>query len=375
MRGDGLARLCLFVLLGSLMIRGSVSLAQPPGLDIPDSAVARGLGPAQIAQIDKQLGYWRNRIIKATDVDQVTKARSGIKKDYRLHMNTAYQYPFAGRAAEILTPLLKDTLRPDDKLMRLKEVNVAVALSEMPQVTIQPALETMVRHKNPAVRYRGWIGYVDTRKLILAQGSNFVPTMLATLRNSAAKETSAPVIGAILEMTDVKPSTGTVPRAVARDAQRQAFEILRANWSRWCKRLLAREPEMAMMLRKGVKAMETLSRSVAADQAGKGEVLQLLVDLIRYSAQTYDDAGGEGAVAHANNALLRQGEAALRTISGKTDNRLAKALDSKETPRGAIVRTAVLDWVTDLKDFGVVAPKVVYPATQPTTQPAAPPAP
>ncbi len=366
----------ILICLVSLVVLSPSSHAAPPPLDIPPGALA-ALN-AHIPQIDERLKYWGEQIVKATTPSEITEARDGALNDYRLYTSTDYQYTFAQRAAEVLSPFLNGSLKKDDKLLPLKEVNLALALSRMPQVTIQPALDVMVVHRNPGVRYLGYDGYRAVRTLILGQLPDYVTRMFDALKAAAAKEDSAPAVGAIFQLVNFSEfTTGSVSGFVIRDAQAQGFEILQANWARWCDRVLRGNAEITRAFTKGVQSVKTLAPTVATDRAGKAKVLQLLVDLGRCSSIAYDEVQNKkGLIALENKVLLRDCESILSEVSGKRLDYVTKPLtDEDVADRGAGVKTAILKWVEDLSEFGVVKPKFESPTVRPASPVEAPSAP
>ncbi|MHC4294135.1 MAG: hypothetical protein ACYSTL_00955 [Planctomycetota bacterium] len=347
--------------------------AEPPPLDISSEAL-RALGTEEIKQIDEHIEYWKDLIVEAAKGDDVIADCKGILSAYQRYTSTGYQYTFARRAVEILTPLLVDGLKEDDKLLLLKEVNVALCLSKMSQVTIQPALNVMVAHRNPGVRYLGYDGYRAARAQILGQTSEYVKRMFDALNAAAAKENSPPAIGAICQLANISEFTAeSVSGFEMRRVQEQMFDILQANWSRWCKRVMLGDIEMTRALEKGIQTIKTLSPAGEDDKAAKGKAMQLLVDLARCASIAYDEANCEGDIADENKIVLRNCETALEDISGESNDYLIRPLTDKNVPaRGAAVKSAVLKWVDALSEFGVVKPAFEVTTTRPTTEITAP---
>ena len=365
--------LILLPLIAIILIFQSFLPAEPPPLDITETSIASGLSSQQIAQIDARLKYWRDQIVNAANPKEVIEARKGVRGDYTLSRNTTYQDRFAWRAAEILTPLLLDGLKPDDKLLQFKQVNVGISLSGMQQVTIQPSLQVMVTHSNAAVRYLGWNGYQATRTFILAQSPLDAKKMIKTLKDAAAKEETPAVVGAIFLMADIPAYVGPeVPPETLKDAQKALLEIVRMNWIRWSSKLPTGNVEITRAFEKGVNAVRGLTVA-NPEPAEKGRNLQLLVDLLKYAAEAYDAVDGKGIIGKENTILLKKCETAVNTISQKRKSHIKTALtDEKIIERGAAVLMAVLNWADDLKDFGVVRPKINLATTKLPAAPAAP---
>lgn len=368
-----------WVLAGLLACAAAAPAQEPPLVDIPASALTGALAPQYVEMVRKRLEYRREQLAAAATPKAVIEAREGILADYALYdaAGHQYQYAFAQHAREVLIPVLEQPMPPEDKLAALKQVNIAVALSRMPQVTIQPALDAMVKHPNGAVRFLGWEGYHSARTILFAQGRNETQQFFASLQTAAAQEQSPPVMGAIFDAANISSfADARVSAATIQEAQRQAFAILQANWRRWCERVLAGDEEMTRAMTKGVSAAATLAGGLEAP--GKTAAVQMVIDAMRCASLAYDEAGAEGRVAEENDALLQMCEATLSSSEGalfpvtnKRADYVTKALGEKETEvRRVNVPTAVLKWIDDLKEFGVVKADFVPPTPTTATAPA-----
>jgi hypothetical protein len=359
----------LVVLVGMVVcLTTSMALAQAPSWDIPPSALSGGaLGSQYVRQIDDHLQYWADRMVNAKTPEEVAEARNGILSAYKAFDSTDFQYAFASEASKILVPVLNDRLKEDDRLQALKLVNVSLALSKMPQVTAQDALEAMVRHPNPAVRFAGWRGYKGARTVIMSQGTQYSAKMFQSLAESAASEKSAVVIGGIFVNLDV-PSfvAASVPEDTVRQAQKRSYEILQANWRMWCQRVRMGDLEMTRAMLKGVDTLGKLA-AAAGDQVPKAQSIQMVADLMRATSLAYDDTGATGPVADEDEDLLRKCELLIKTLSAKPDKEyLALAFyEEIDASRCAAVPAAVLEWISELKDFNIT--KTDFPATVETS--------
>ena len=137
--------------------------APPKPLDIPEVALKGMLLPVHKAQITKHLQYGADGLREAKKQKEIDKWRTGLIKIFNYSEHTSYQYTVAQLAVKIVYPLLE---LQDAR----KQINVALVLSAMGQVTIQPALEGMIVHPNVAVRYLGWKGYQAAWIPIVRQG-------------------------------------------------------------------------------------------------------------------------------------------------------------------------------------------------------------
>ena len=147
--------------------------------------------------------------------------------------------------------------------------------------------------------------------------------------------------------------------------------------------MLTSDLEMSKAFEKGVPTVLALSASLATNPAEMTRVLQLLVDLMRCSAQVYDYTDGKGEIGKKNAKLMRACESGLNVIISKNNDYVTQLLTEKDkelsdeeiVKRDTEVIMGVLRWVADLKELGVVKPKFKLSLTQPTTKPAAPAAP
>ncbi|MDY6913447.1 MAG: hypothetical protein SVT52_03185 [Planctomycetota bacterium] len=426
--------LALFV---TVLAAGS-SFSAPPVLNIPDTALRDQLLAVHEKQIESRVKYWADMIRTAENEKDILAARDGLVSDYLAYDSVAYRYSYARLTAKHCTPLLKLN-NP------AKQINVSLVISRMPQVASQSALDKMVVHANPAVRYLGWAGYGSLRMLILAQGSTYQRKMYTSLAKAADKETSAPVVGMIFKVLNLPPvATGLVAAADLREARKQFFVIIEKNWPTRCRQVLGGDAQMAEACQKAIAALSGFAPVMSEGKRGLKEMLQMIVDMAWCSARAYDlgtigktvvigeiklktqakitagdlpspgqdttrevtvitvprsvritktatkrysfcaagkdlvkltkavsDHGsvtvqkrlnGQAVVNH-NLVLLKNCETLLKEMTGKPSIHIEKALTDPDIPppRGAAVRMAVLDWIGELKDSGVVEPKIQSP--------------
>lgn len=365
----------------------STSWALPP-LDIPESALKGTLSSSHVAQIQARIKHWVDQIATATrDEQAIPKARTGLINDYLSYESAGYRLTFAREAAKLLLPFLKDRLADSDALKPLKEVNAALAVVRMPQVSLQPVVTVMVAHGNPAVRYLGWRAYIGLRIRVMGQGAEVRDRIFASLKAAADTEESPPVMGQIFKMLQlprVRPEA--VAETTYRSAQRRSFRTLQEIWPKQCRWLIAADdPAVAEASLGGVEAVASFAGVMATDRSGRQTTLQMLVDVAYAAAHAYARAGAEGALAVANEGLLRECEKVLNAVAGKQNTYLERALsDSKILDRGAAViygtdpstgkAYGVLQWIEELKDLGVVKPAIKAPAPTTTSAPASAPA-
>ncbi len=361
------------LLIGVVLLGAGSAVAAPPAVNISESSLSSGLKPEEIKQVATRITYWVEQIKNAEGnkaQQTTTDARDGLLFDFNRYGNTRYEYVYAGEAAKIVSEALKTGLGKNDPNLCLKEVNLAMAVANMPQAPIQDVLEVMVAHRNEAVRAIGWKGYQKAQKVMFTQGKKYSDLMLATMKKQAAAEKSPAVLGALFQALYIPPDrTGLVDEKVLSEAQKTAFAILQENWQRCCKEMLT----SAEMTRTMIKAIGTLGRlqaMIATDDKGKTASLQMIVDAMRCASLVYDSDwtkdSGEGDDAMVCAVLLRYGEVELRRISQINSTGVEKALtDPKVTLRGVIVQEAVLNWIDDnLKKFGVKTPDYKMPESK-----------
>jgi len=345
----------------------SAEAAEPPKLDIPPEALQNGLLPIHINQIQKRVRYWMGEIRTDKDITNVPKARATLLTDYRKYNSAEFQYQYARQTAEQAIRTLSQLAKTRGNLRSMREINVALAVSMMPQVATQPALEKLVMHDNAGVRYLGWRGYGRTKMLILAQGPQFIKKMYSSLDKCAAKERSPAVIGAILEMVYVPSQSSVLVEAqTLRKAQSDSFAVFKNIWPRVCRRILHGNIAICETAQKGTVVLSRMANDNGYRSNIKA-IAQLLTDAIDCSAIAFDKAKATGPIAQANMYLLRDAEDALNTTTKLRKTHLYKALtDPNEVERGAAVQLASLKWIEDMKDFGVKKPNFQPPATKPS---------
>ncbi len=365
---------CLVTITLALTLAVASAAAAPPPLDITSSGVSGGLTASQRSSVETRLKYWADQIADANDPAKVLEAQVGIRADFNLIRESEYQDVFATLAVKVLSPLLTGQFSEKDKLRQEKLVNVGIAFSKMPRVTVVPALNMMLAHKHEAVRYLGWQGYLAVRPFVLARSPMDTQKMFDTLEAAAAKETVPPTVGAIFEVCRIATDRGAViPAETLTMARKRAQTILKTNWKKWCLRILSGDIEANRAFEKGIVTLQTLAPA-SADKADKLQSLQHLIDLAKHAAEAYDTAQTGGKVSKANSILLLRCEVAITEISQKRQNFITVALTKRGVEdRGAAVRMAIIDWVDALKDLGIKDPKIERPAAKPAVKPAATP--
>jgi hypothetical protein len=349
---------------------GAAVCAVPPAAaaDAPaiESFPSGGATPRHTQQMKDWLTYWVAALRDAkTDVDAV-KARNEMVAKYGQMDALEAGYAFVEQASAVAAPVLAKGFA-SDPLARVKEINLASAMSQMPQAPAQPALDVMVASADPAVRYLGWKGYRAVRQKIFALGLEKPQKALAAVEKASKTETSAPVLEQVFRMLDM--DTGSA-EGVAKEemdkAEPRLLACLKNNWSAWCARVLDGDEEMAQACRAAAAAAKSHAPWVGQGK-DKTNLLQLLVDLASCAAQSFVQAKLNGQSGDTFANLMLDCEAGLNGIAKSAKEFLKKPLsDPKISASPDNVRFfvdpiskenyGVQAWVDFLKDQNVTAP-------------------
>lgn len=339
-----------------------------PEIQISDVALRAGLLSDDVQQIERYVRYWADKLVEANDAQDVLAARSRLMRGYGNYNNFQYQTVYAGQAATILVPLLKSA-------DLLKQVNLGVVLSHMEQVTVQPALEVMIVSPNPALRLYGWHGYQRIETSVLAQGRDFVATMLKSLTKAAQEETCGPVMSAVFRMFYLGHERPTfILPGIYEQTRGELFEILHQSWPRICKQVLA--GDIGMIQASG-EALKTLRRIVAVAGSQKETpqtVVQMLLDMMWCAAKAYANADAGSPVQAASEALLRDCEGAMNTVTQLHKVPISSALGVAANERSLAVEIAVHTWVRELESAGWQVKEPALTGGSEGTRPASAPA-
>ena len=338
-----------------------------PEIQIPAMSLKSGLLEADLTVVDSYIAFWVGKLSGATDENTILEARKRLITGYRKYDSWQYQNVYAGRASTALLPLL-------EAREIQKQINAALAISQMRQVTVQPALEVLVVNPNPALRLYGWAGYRGIRMLVLGQGKEAVDVMLKSLAKASLTEDSGPVMGAVLGMMYLDPDRPSMVTPVMfEDARERLFQTFRQAWPRVCTKVLEGDAGLTGAAGDGLGALRKMSAGVAA----KGEIpqgaVQMIVDLASCASKAYAKAVGNGLPSVSAEALLRDSEDALNAITELRRAPISEALAAKnEAERAAAVDDAVDKWIDFLKNanWPIQEPKFQASAGAAMSQPA-----
>lgn len=286
----------------------SAAAAEPPPPPVPGESPT-----VHDKKIEDRIKYWLEQIRAAKDSKAIGDARKGLIGDYRDAEAGGYASRYALRTVEPAIKLLTGKLAEKDPLKQLKQVNVAIVISRMPQKkVIQPTLETMVKHPNPAVRYYGWRGYRAIRKLVLEEPAR-TKTMLKSL-DKATGETSLPVLALVLKVLHFPQGRpATVPDKTWEQTQGAAYAIFDRIWPKLCGQVLDGDTEMANVCGKSLPALVRLDAAIGKnDKKRRQRLRQMIADVTWCTGRAFDRALEEAKKADkAAEALRAEAKAAV----------------------------------------------------------------
>ena len=358
MNKPAVAALPILAILLGLLVAGDEAPAQTTSpadpsasLDVPESAVNGPLSESVKKQIRDYVRYWVKTLSKAGDVKQIGLARQKLVEGYKRFTSAFWRYAYAQVAAAEIPPALKVK-------DRLKQIHLSMALAQMDQVTVQPALEAMITHPNPVVRYWAGRGYRTAAKKIMDQGGNYAQTMLGTLERLGKTERSGVVMGAVFRGLSPYPGAKAADVAKLREVQSEV-------WLARCRELYAGDPEWIGAY---LGALRFLSPQ---DKNDEQAVVQMLLDVLVGASAAFDRPSNQkGRVGEAFRELLIGVEGRLRVLLRVNQNPIQKILAEPEiTPEKAVeVRIAVNDvWKAAAGKQGVRPRFVPAPAASPAT--------
>ncbi len=337
---------------------GSAKGADAPKLeDLKELPVINRVGLRARGTIEKYVEHWVKEMTDAGKVPDIVKARKALTAGYGAHDSPQWWAAYAEISAEKIPALLGLS-------DRVRQIQASMAIALMPQYTIQPALEQMARHKNPAVRYWAARGYRSSaRKMLLFPER--AKKMCATLERLGRKE-SGPVLAVVLQTLIIYPG-----RAKAVTPLRAALDKV---WLARCGGLRGGNADIIEVYRKAIDFL------VPLDKNNKKKILQLLVDALEAASQGFDEAGSRKKSARQPwidllSDLERKLVKLTRTSKTPIQDILAEANKSIDEKAGEIRLKAVLEhWRPLLEKLDVKPqplPKTKTKANATTTTPPA----
>jgi hypothetical protein len=313
--------------------------------------------PANTRLLRQYLEHWTSRLAEAEDVEGMLGARAKLVNGYQtVHRTTRYQLWYAEQAAEIVTRALKLE-------SPARQIQAAMALSEMAQITIQPALEEMASSENPAVRYWAVRGYRNSRQRMLELGE-YRSRMLKTLRRIGLNADNYRMVAEVLAALRPYPGIGGAELAAIREAYSEIWVArLRQVIDGDVDSLLAYREELATLLPVNREDRET--------------VRQLLADLLGATFRGFDRLEKQPA---RKRPIV---QAAMERLLIALEERLNDVLEEKGTPVADVLNNPRIErrllmalieaedvWLVGLREAGFKPRRPAEPETRPGTQPA-----
>ena len=363
------------LVFGALTLSGAHA-AEPKPISIVSANLKLGLTKSDIAQVQEHAKYWVAELAAAKTAAEVYTAREGILADYNKYVTSIrYKVEFARITATIIPPTM-GKLDKDDRLISLKEINFAIVISEMPQLTAMIAMDAMVRHKNPGVRFLAWRGFRGVRDNAIRTGEQDAKTLSAALARHAATEPSPLVAAVIVDVLHLDKSTLTS------NAFKKAFDLnfntLVGMLKTCCDRLAGGDASWAPPCTAALPILSASAEFYKPDSKMATLILQQMINIAHAAARAYAAAGGVGAGAFQCTPLLHQVEPAIGELTNESSIDIRKPLLDRKMgakEKSIAILRGVLEWVDRLEERGVKVPvftpiKTPAPTTQPTTKPA-----
>ncbi|MBC8373254.1 MAG: hypothetical protein H8E53_06650 [Planctomycetes bacterium] len=360
------------LVLGSLAMSGTHA-AEPEPIQISSANLKGGLVKKDIAQIQLHTKYWVAELAAAKTAGGVYRAREGILADYGKYATSLrYQVEFARSAAAVITRAM-GKLTANDPLVPVKEINCAIVISKMPQLTAVTAIDAMVGSTNPGVRFLAWKGYEGIRKQVIRKGGKVSNTLFATLTKHAATEPSPLVATVIIDVLHIKKSDLTAkPFTKAFD---RSFNTLVGMLKTCCDRLADGDAAWARPCIAAIPVLLDAAEFYKPDNKKSTLIIQQLVNIAQAAAKAFAATDGTGNGAFHCAPLLLKVEPAIGSLTKDSGREIRNPLlDRKMSPKekSSAVRRGVLEWIARLDELGIKKPvftPIKPPA--PTTQPAA----
>jgi len=366
------------LVFGALSLSGAVA-AEPDPIRIASTNLKRGLVKDDIKQINAHTRYWVSELAAAKTAADIYAAREGILADYNKYATSIrYQVQFARSVAGIVPAAVKK-LGTNDRLISLKEVNFAIAVSKMTQLTSIPALDALVGNKNPGVRFLAWRGYREVRDQAIRKGGQDARTLFAALQRHAATEPSPLVAAVIVNILHIDKSAWTT------EAFKKAFDLtfntLVGMQKACCDRLAGGDADWARPCIAALPILLSADGFYKPDRKKATLIIQQMVNIAQAAAKAFAIANGQGMAAFQCTPLLQQVEQDIGSLTNDSGRDIRNTLRDKKMSsleKSKAIPRVMLDWIDRLEELGIKKPvftptKAPAPAvtTQPTTKPAA----
>jgi hypothetical protein len=339
--------------------------SQPSTPELPADQDVRGqLSAESSKKVAAYVAFFLNQV-KDGDPDKMAKGKAGILSGYQRYPSASYQTEYTRVLSAQLLPLLAPG---KNEVKREAQICIGTLLPEMPQYTLQPALDALLKSPYPGARYWAIKAYRAAAKAIMVQGGDYAKDMLAVLEKTGLEDPCAGVAETVL--------LALMPYPDAKGQDAQALRLLQERiWTARLKDLYGGAAETA-------SAFERATYLLVVDDADKKRLTQMLADTLATAskAYTYPELY-KGDAAGAYKELMGAVEVKLIDVIGAQELNPIQGIlgrDEKNPEQTATdIRLAVTDkWAAALKQRGITAKEaavpagLVAPATAPATKPA-----
>ncbi len=340
----------LFMMLFTLGLwADSAKGADAPTLeDLKKLPVVGPLGLHARGKIINYVEFWVEQMKKAKNVKDIAKARKALVAGYEAHNSPPWRVAYAEISAEKMPVLLGLS-------DRVKQIQASMAIALMPQYTIQPALEKMARHKNPAVRYWAARGYRSSARRIMLYPER-TRKMCVTLERLGRKD-SGPVLAVVLQTLSIHPGSGA--------------DVITLLTSTMDKVWLARRRDLRTGNSNVIEAYRrTIVFLTPLDKKNGKRILQLLADALESASRGFaESAGRKKSAQQPWIDLLVELESKLANFTRTENTPVQDILAEAKKPipqKAAEIRLKVLEyWRPTLAKLGVKSRPAPVPKTKP----------
>ena len=343
----------ILILVGTTVFLINLTEAAVPTLDDLEKLTIIGpLGPTARKKMEDYIGYWVNQMKSAKKYEAIVEAKEKLVKGYGIHNSPYWQTSYAGVCAERLVSVLNF---PDP----VKQIQAGMTLAKIPQYTIQPAVEQMANHPNPAVRYWAAKAYKASLRRMLLYDAR-AKKMLGTLKRLGLAD-SGPILLVVLRSVNPYPDMDEKTISTMKS-------LLDEIWLARCKDIRNGRADVIQAYRRMIRFI------IPFNQSDKTRVLQLLADALEAASLAFVKIGDRKTEATRRlKELLISLENRLAEITSTTEAPMRKILDDKIPPmeKAIKVRLKVNEyWKPILAKYGI-KPRIhalkKNTATRPTT--------
>ncbi len=334
------------------------------------------------AELNAQIAPLIEKVVTDDDAKDIREAAVRLAQQYEAFGDDPnVQYQFALLAGDAIIGAL-DTInanRANDDLATLREVNLAMAGSQMDLVSSQDMLEVFIVHDNPAVRYYGWQGYGGIRTFLLAQGFG-ADTMMTSISARLVEEPSAEVVASLVKA--MRLPTRRDPAIEMEDYQSTVVAFL-AEIDKALPVLTTHVytgeydwTETAEVTLDAIGQLRLVQGEYVPDADMPDAFLQHVVDLLTVASEVYANAEADSRTFNAASGLMLAAEDLLNDVSNLQKTPIKTAMTDRtiatQAKRNTKVQLAAIEWASLLASQGVTETNLndFAPADAPAEAPA-----